>query len=507
MIEIATLRNVSLFSKLPDPTLQWLIDCGKEILLPPGKTLRREGEPADWVFILLEGSLAIVQQVGNQELLLKRHDTPTIFGEVPILMGVPNFWASGKAISACWILEIERENFWKLLSLCPTVTTTILQTMTARLYEAQALAQHRERMISLGNLAAGLAHELNNPSAAASRAARQLQEAFLNLQKLTRALTEKCTLAEKRLFLTNLQRQIIDYAKNAPILDPLTQSDREEAIAEWLDARSVANSWQIAPTLVAAGLKTSCLDTISSKLAEACLSEVLPWLEATLTVVGLLETLEHSTERITNLISAVDDRGEASEIALETVDLHEGIENALTILGHKLKRGITVVRDYDRSIAPFPAYGGELKQVWTNIIDNAIDAVLSHFNNKSAGRQEEVLLHGVPLAIPNAWRESSQIAIAETPDKPTIAIRTGLEEDRVKVEIEDNGSGIPSHVQPHIFEPFFTTKGVGNGTGVGLQVVYRIVVARHQGNIRFSSQPSQTCFQVWLPLERSEVGN
>jgi CRP-like cAMP-binding protein len=186
MLNVNALRQVSLFAKLPDTTLQWLIDRGREIFLQPGEILVTEGEPADRVFLLLDGSYAITQQVGTQEILLKRHDTPTIFGEVPILMDVPNFWASGKAISACHILELEKEVFWKLLSLCPTVTTAILQMMTNRLYEAQALAQHRERMISLGNLAAGLAHELNNPSAAASRAARQLREAFSNLQNLTR---------------------------------------------------------------------------------------------------------------------------------------------------------------------------------------------------------------------------------------------------------------------------------------------------------------------------------
>jgi signal transduction histidine kinase len=500
MLNVNTLRQVSLFAKLPDTTLQWLIDEGREISLQPGEILRREGEPADWVFVLLEGSFAIVQQVGTQEILLKRHDTPTIFGEVPILMGVPNFWASGRAISACHVLELEKEIFWKLLSLCPTVTTAILQTMTARLYEAQALAQHRERMISLGNLAAGLAHELNNPAAAASRASRQLQEAFSALQGLTRKLAEKCMTVEQREFLVNLQRQSIDYAKNAPALDPLTQSDREESITDWLDDRGIVNGWKLSPTLVAAGLETDCLNKISTQIAAHCLDDVLTWLEATLTVVELLETLNQSTERIANLVSAVEDRSELSQTSLEEVDLHEAIESALTILGHKLKRGITVVRDYDRALPHLHAYGSELKQVCTNLIDNAIDAVLSRFSKDAAEQPKEVILHGVPIAIPSAWQEPSRITLAQVQDNPTIWIRTRREADQLLVEIEDNGSGIPSGVQPHIFEPFFTTKGVGKGTGVGLQIVYRIVVDRHQGNIRFFSQPGNTCFQVRLPI-------
>jgi signal transduction histidine kinase len=500
MIKIDDLKQVPLFAKLPDLTLQWLIDRGKETDLQPGEILRREGEPADWVFVLVEGSFAINQQVGNQEILLKRHDTPTIFGEVPILMGVPNFWASGRAISACRVLELEKEIFWKLLSLCPSVTTAILQTMTARLYEAQALAQHRERMISLGNLAAGLAHELNNPAAAASRASRQLQEAFSRLQELTRKIAAQCMTVEQRQFLANLQRQLIDYAKNAPILDPLEQSDREEAMVEWLDDRGVSNGCKLAPTLVSAGLATDCLDKISRQLPAPCLNEVLTWLEATLTVVGLLETLEQSTDRIANLVSAVEDRDRGDRTVPEPVDLHAGIESALTILGHKLKRGITVVRDYERDLPLLKAYGGELKQVWTNLIDNAIDAVLSRFHNESVERSQEVILHGVPIAIPSAWQEPSRLMLTQERDTPTIWIRTRREGDRVAIEIEDNGSGIPSGVQPHIFEPFFTTKGVGKGTGVGLQIVYRIIVDRHQGDIRFVSRPGNTCFQVSLSI-------
>jgi signal transduction histidine kinase len=500
MLDTNTLRQVPLFAKLPDPTLQWLIHQGKEISLQPGEILKREGEPADWIFILIKGSFAITQQVGTQEILLKRHDTPTIFGEVPILMGVPNFWASGRAISACHVVELDKETFWHLLSLCPTVTTTILQTMTERLHEAQALAQHRERMISMGNLAAGLAHELNNPAAAATRASTQLREAFSVLHLYTRNLADKAIEGEQREFLVNLQRQLIDYAQKASALDPLAQSDREDSIADWLEKRGVADGWRLAPTLVAAGLETDCLDKIAIQIATTCLDDVMTWLEATLTVVGLLKTLKQSTERITKLVTAVEDRSERDRAVPQLIDLHEGIENALTILGHKLKGGVTAIRDYDRTLPLILANGDELKQVWTNLIDNAIDAAVSRFAKNSAQQSKEVILHGSPIAIPSAWQAPNRTTTVEVDDRPTISIGTRREGDGLLIEIEDNGSGIPPEVQPHIFEPFFTTKEVGKGTGVGLQIVYRIIVDRHLGNIRFLSKPGSTCFQVRLPI-------
>lgn len=297
-----------------------------------------------------------------------------------------------------------------------------------------------------------------------------------------------------------MQRQLIEYANKASVLDPLTQSDREDAIIDWLGDRGIVNGWKLAPTLVAAGLQIDCLDKIATQIAADCLDEVLTWLEATLTVVGLLQTLEQSTERIATLVSAVENPAEASQNAPESVDVREGIENALTILGHKLKPGVTIVKDYNSDLPLLQAYGSELKQIWTNLIDNAIDAVLSRFDRATAEQPKEVILHGTPLAIPNAWQEPSRIALTQTQDSPTIWIRTRREADLVLVEIEDNGCGIPWAIQPHIFEPFFTTKGVGKGTGVGLQIVYRIVVDRHQGNIRFFSQPGNTRFEIRLPI-------
>lgn len=460
---IDTLRQVPLFTKLPEERLQWLCEQGTDVWLQPGDIHRAEGEPADYVFVLLEGEMRITQKVDNQEILLAIYKPKTLYGELPVLMGTPLYWASGRAVRASYIFELPKEAFWQLLSTCSCVTTAILQTMAERMHSVESLSQHREKLVALGTLAAGLAHELNNPASACRQAARQLRETFQVLQPLTLKLNQhpQITSAQQS-FLADLQRDVISRATTSSHLDPLTQSDREDEVTDWLEVHGVADGWELAPTLVSAGLDTVWLDNVGSRVPSSFLSDLLTWLEASLSGVGLLDQIEHSNERICNLVQAVKDYSYMDQAPLQEVDIHDGLESTLTILGHKLKQGVVVNREYDHSLPRIRAYGSGLNQVWTNLIDNAIDAMGGHGQ---------------------VW------------------IRTLCENDCVLVEIADNGPGIPLEIQSHIFEPFFTTKGVGQGTGLGLHIVYRVIVEQHQGDIRIISQPGDTCFQVRLPVE------
>lgn len=476
MLNTETLRQVPLFAKLPGEQLQWLAEQGTEVWLQPGEIHRAEGDPADHVFVLLEGEIRVTQKVGNQEVLLVTYTPKTLFGELPILTGEPCFWATGRALSQCHIFELGKDAFWKLLASGSSVMTTILRTMAEQMQEVQSMSQYREKLVALGTLAAGLAHELNNPASAGHRAARQLRETWQTLQPLTLKLNQQMT-SDQQALLADLQN-VIARATNSPQLDPLTQCDREDEITDWLEEHGVTNGWKLASSLVGAGLDINSLNTLAEQIAVDSLSDVLAWLEATLTGVGLLDAIEHSTERISRLVQAVKDYSYMDQAPLQEVDVQGGLESTLTILGHKLERGVTVTREYDH-LPRISAYGSELNQVWTNLIDNAIDAVVSH--------------------SPDHVIEPTEL------NPPTIWIRTLRENDNVLVEIADNGPGIPLEIQSHIFEPFFTTKGVGAGTGLGLHIAYRVVVEQHQGDIRLISRPGDTRFQVRLPIDLSKI--
>lgn len=466
MLNTETLRQVPLFSKLSDKQLQWLLDQGVEVWREPGEIHRHEGDPADHVFVLLEGQIRITQKVGNQEILLAMYEPKTLFGELPVLMGQTHFWASGRAVTRSHILELPNQVFWEMLSSCTCVMTEILRTMAERLQAVQTISQHREKLVALGTLAAGLAHELNNPASACRRAVGQLRQTRQVLQPLTVKLNQKEMTCDQKAFVAKLQQDAIARARTATRLDPLTQSDREDEVMQWLEAHKVGNSWKLAPTLVTAGLDIDWLENVKKNVGEFLLSNVLTWTEITLQEWGLLDELDHCTTRISTLVDAVKDYSYMDRAPLQEINVHEGIESTLTILNHKLKHSnVVVTREYDCDVPLISAYGRELNQVWTNLIDNAIDAV-----NGQGGQ---------------------------------IWIRTNCESDFLLVEIADNGPGIPAEVQSHIFEPFFTTKGVGEGTGLGLHIVYRIVVGQHEGDIRLLSQPGDTRFQVRLPMNLS----
>jgi signal transduction histidine kinase len=321
-------------------------------------------------------------------------------------------------------------------------------------------------------LAAGLAHELNNPAAAAGRATIQLHKIFQALPSLSIKIYQRKDITPEQLaYIADLEYNLItEYtskrSSSLHLVDPLIESDKEEQIISWLDTHGVADSWKLAQTLVAAGLDTVQLDTIRNNLPSDSLPDVLSWLDARFLSVVLLDEIQQSTARISELVKAIKAYSYMDQAPIQEIDVHEGLESTLTILSHKLKAGgsIAVTRDYDRTLPRISAYGSELNQVWTNIIDNAIYAIGERHGN--------ILLR--------TKRENNNIVV---------------------VEISDDGPGIPQDIQPRIFEQFFTTKGVGKGTGLGLSISYRIVVEMHKGDISFTSKPGDTRFEIRLPMK------
>jgi signal transduction histidine kinase len=342
-----------------------------------------------------------------------------------------------------------------------------MRTMAQRVQNLETFSQANQKLAALGTLATGLAHELNNPAAASRSAAGQLRQTLNSIQAQALKFYELQSTPEQIEFLAAVQHEVELQSKSVSWLDPLAQSDREEEMTDWLEAQGIENGWKLAPTLVAAGLDVEWLQQLAQKnISKSALSPLLVWLETTLTAAGLVQQVEQSSERISRLVKAVKEYSYMDRAPLQSVDVHEGLENTLTILSHKLKqKAVVVSRNYHPQLPCIEAYSSELNQVWTNLIDNAIDAV-------DKGGQ--------------------------------IRLHTLLEGDRLLVEIADNGTGIPPEIQGRIFEPFFTTKEVGRGTGLGLVTSYRIVVVRHKGEIRVVSQPGDTRFQVRLPLNLAQ---
>ena len=456
----ADLRPVDLFDDLSDAELEPWAAAASWRIYEPGAFLAEAGEQPLGVLLLLEGTVkTMVIHAGRSEPV-GRQLAPTWIFAIAVLTG-DNVQVSMQADVVCRVAVIPPEDFRRLALATPAVHGRVMSQVTPIMSRITAVEQQRERMASLGEMAAGLAHELNNPAAAARRSAAQMAEAVDVVSASIGRFVEAGVERAEAEGLVALQREALAGARDRGAIAVLDAADAEDALLDRLEGLGVPEPWRVAEPLAAAGVDAEWLERLHA-LAGPATDAAVAWVAATLTVRGLAAELQDSTERMSTLVGAVKsysymDRGEVVE-----VDLHEGLETTLAVLGHKLKHTTIVVRrDYDRGLPTLMGRGSELNQVWTNLLDNAIDAL---------------------------------------GDKGTITITTRRDEDRVLVDVADDGTGIAPEIRERVFDSFVTTKDIGQGTGLGLATARRIVVDRHDGALTFDSRPGETVFHVTLPL-------
>ncbi|HEV2246296.1 MAG TPA: ATP-binding protein [Terriglobia bacterium] len=453
------LRKVEIFSDLPEEALGWLAEKFKEVQLRPGEVFIHAGDLAEELFVILEGEIRF-QISGGPDSPVYRATAGRVTGLLPYSR-LTHYRGTGQAVLPTRGLVLHKNFFPEMLQRMPELGQRFVGLLADRIRETTRVETQRDKLAALGKLSAGLAHELNNPAAAAQRATASLRETLETVRDASIRLARHALSPEERETILRFEREAGEYKPKIPA-DPLAQSDREEHIANWLEKRQVPDAWKIAPVLADVGVEVPRLESLAAEVSENVLNDALIRMSSLISVVRLIGEIENSTRRISDLVRAVKEYSHMDRPAMQDTDVHQGLENTLTILGHQLKRGIHVVREYEKGLPLICAYGGELNQVWTNLIDNAIEA-----------------MHG----------------------QGELRVRTARDIDRILVEICDNGPGIPADVLPHIFDPFFTTKGVGEGTGLGLDTACRIV-RNHHGEIRVSSRPGDTRFQVYLPVEQ-----
>ncbi|MFD3595479.1 ATP-binding protein [Nocardia sp. NPDC058640] len=465
------LRTLFLFEKLSDAQLAELCAVGKIEYVDPGPVFR-EGEPARNFYVLIDGEVRLTKLSGGVEVEINRTGNRGVYaGAWMAYMGnkvSQDYNGSMYVLRRSRFLVLDADDFARVMNEWFPMAVHLLEGVFFGSQKSSQRIAERERLLALGSLSAGLTHELNNPAAAAVRATSGLRERVAGMRHKLKMMAEGEFPPEALVKLVELQEQAADQVAKAPDLSPLEAADREDALADWFEERGIADGWNLAPTFVQAGLDTDWLEGVHATL-EACHAPVFEgavrWLNYTIETELLMNEIFDSTTRISTLVGAAKQYSQMDRAPYQVVDLHELLDSTLVMLNRKLGDGVRVVKDYDRGLPPVPCFAAELNQVWTNLIDNAVYAM---------GGQG------------------------------TLTIRTFKENDCAAVEIADTGPGIPAELRSRIFEPFFTTKPVGDGTGLGLDISFRIVTNKHNGDIRVESEPGNTRFIVRLPLHPAQ---
>jgi signal transduction histidine kinase len=469
-LPVAELRKLFLFEKLSDEQLQWLSEHGWVTEAPSGVTYLAEGAPAELFILLLSGAISMSRRVGQDDVETVRTDQVGVYaGAMQAYVadrGGQTYNASIRVVSDARFFVLRAEDFaWMMQNWFP-MAIHLLEGLFLGMRASAHIVGQRQQLLALGALSAGLTHELNNPAAAAVRATSALRDRVAGMRhKLAMLAKEEL---DPRLLglLVDVQEEAVRGVADAPKLTALEESEREDTLNDWLDDHEVPNGWEVAPIFVGAGTTPKFLDRVAGAVPEAMLEGAVRWLAYTLETELLMNEITDSVTRISSLVAAAKQYSNMDRAPHERVDIHIGLKSTLVMLASKLE-GIKVVKDFDHSLPKIPVYAGELNQVWTNLIDNAVQAMNGH---------------------------------------GTLTVRTAVDGDRVRVEIGDTGPGVPEKLRQRIFEPFFSTKPVGQGTGLGLDISYRIVVGRHGGDLTVESRPGDTRFIVRLPLtERTQA--
>src|SRR5271163_2386248 len=459
MVDKSELLRVPAFADLPDDQITWFLSQSQELHLKAGESYSRQGDPADAMFVVLEGQLQGRGEIGGEAVVFDI-EQGSVTGTLPFSR-MKQFTVGGRAVTDSRALRFPASLFPELVQKMPELTKRLVGLMADRIRETTRMEQQRDRLASLGKLSAGLAHELNNPASAAKRATSQLRTILKKIKEASHELGRRDLTAAQKAEIEKLEASFI--LQNQPPPDALATSDLEEHIDSLLRSHGQNDLWQLAADLARKNIKPEALESLFAALDADTARAALVRIAASVEVANLLNEIESSTSRISDLVLAIKEYTYMDQSPVQNVDIVKSLETTLTILNYKLKRGVVVERDYGRVPLLVNSFGSELNQVWTNIIDNAIDAMGG---------------------------------------KGQLRVRTYREDGCVVVEIADNGPGISPQVQPHIFEPFFTTKGVGEGTGLGLDTVQRIV-KKHRGTIQVESKPGDTHFRIWLPMAES----